>query len=120
MILADTSVWVEHLRQREPSLVRLLQEARVACHPFVIGEIALGHVRQREAVLSLLAELPALPQVSHKEVLQFVAVRGLAGAGIGWIDAHLLAGAALGGARLWTLDRRLATAARRLGLAWEE
>lgn len=117
MILADTSVWIEHLRHGSPRLRSLLEDQVVAGHPFVTGEIALGHLRQRALVLSLLAELPTAPAASHEEALTFVEKHGLAGAGVGWVDVQLLCSVSLGGLRLWTLDRRLGGLARRLGLA---
>jgi predicted nucleic acid-binding protein len=119
LILADTSVWVEHLRRGEPRLERLLLAAEVASHPFVIGELALGHLRQLNEILALLHALPPVELPSHEETFAFVERKKLAGSGIGWVDAHLLAAAALSGARLYTLDRRLASVGARLGLAFE-
>jgi hypothetical protein len=95
----------------------LLLDEAVAVHPFVIGEIALGHLRRRREILELIAALPRASTLGHDEVLDFVERHRLAGAGIGWVDAHLLAAAALDGTSLWTLDRRLATVAARLDLA---
>lgn len=118
MILVDTSVWVEHLRRRSDPLSTLLAEERAWCHPFVIGEIALGHLQHRAEILSLLAELPAAPEASHAEVLRFVDLHNLMGAGIGWLDAHLLASTAIGGLSLWTADKRLCRTAERIRLAW--
>ncbi|USN98034.1 MAG: PIN domain-containing protein [Phycisphaeraceae bacterium] len=117
MILADTSVWVEHLRRGHAGLREALEDERIAVHPFVQGELALGHVRRRSPLLRLIALLPTLEPASHDEVLRFVADGRLEGRGIGWIDAHLLAAAKLHAVRLWTLDRRLAGAAGELGLA---
>ena len=116
MILVDTSVWVEHLRHGQPRLAAHLVAAEVVGHPFVLGELALGHLRRRDEILGLLTALPQVEPVSHEEVLEFVARRDLVACGIGWVDVHLLAAAALSGARLWTLDRRLATVAARLEL----
>ena len=117
MILVDTSVWVDHLRNGSPRLAALLGEDQVLGHPFVLGELALGHLRRRREVLALLADLPAAGVADHDEVLAFVERHALAGGGIGWIDAHLLAAAALGGDSLWTLDRRLAALSEKLGVA---
>ena len=116
MILADTSVWVDHLRRGNAALGALLEQGQVAGHPFVIGEVALGYLKKRAEVLSLLRDLPAVLPVEHEDVLRFVADHDLVGSGLGWVDAHLLAAAALDHSRLWTLDRRLAAAAARLGL----
>ncbi|MFN7941947.1 MAG: PIN domain-containing protein [Thermoanaerobaculia bacterium] len=117
MILADTSIWVEHLRHGSPRLEALLLEVSVAVHPFVIGEIALGLLRRRREILEMLDALPVATIAGDGEVLDFVDRHRLAGSGIGWVDAHLLAAAALDGAELWTLDRRLAAVADRLDLA---
>ena len=111
MILADTSVWVDHLRHGNRELVRHLDAGEVACHPFVIGELACGQLSSRATVLGLLNQLPSVPTVSHDEAMAFVEARRLDGRGLGWVDVHLLASAVLGGVRLWTLDRRLAEAA---------
>lgn len=117
MILVDSSVWIEHFRSSDPMLRETLEQALAVVHPFVIGELALGHVRRPAEVLSLLRALPRAPQVSNEEVMAFVEVHHLAGTGIGWIDAHLLAAARLTGCRLWTLDRSLAEVAARVGVA---
>ncbi|MES2405382.1 MAG: type II toxin-antitoxin system VapC family toxin [Pseudomonadota bacterium] len=119
MILVDTSVWIDHLRRSGASLAHVLQDGLVLCHPFVIGELACGHLRQRAQVLDAMSELPSAPVATHREVLVFVERHALAGRGIGWVDAHLLTSTALaGGAKLWTRDKRLAGIANDLGLAW--
>jgi predicted nucleic acid-binding protein len=117
VILVDSSVWIEHFRSSDPKLRALLEQGRAVAHPFVIGELALGHLRKRAEVLSLLRALPRAPQASHEEVLAFVEMHRLPGSGVGWIDAHLLASAKLSGGRLWTRDRALVSMAERLGLA---
>ena len=116
MILVDTSVWIDHLHAADRSLAAHLLEGRVACHPFVIGELAVGSLRSRAEILGLLGALPAAPIVSHGEVLMFIEARALMGLGLGWIDVHLLASARLAGYALWTKDRRLARIASRLGV----
>ncbi len=118
MTLVDTSVWVDHLRHGNRALRKLLDAAQVFSHVFVMGELALGHLRQRSQILGLLRRLPAAPPADHAEVMAMVEREGLAGSGIGWVDAHLLASARLARVSLWTLDRRLDTAARSMGLAW--
>jgi predicted nucleic acid-binding protein len=119
VILVDTSVWIDHLRRGDASLTHVLQTGLVLCHPFVIGELACGHLRQRAQVLGAMSALPFAPVATHREALVFVERHALAGHGIGWVDAHLLASTALaGGAKLWTHDKRLAGIASDLGLAW--
>ena len=117
MILVDTSVWVNHLRVADRQLAGLLLEEAVLCHPFVVGELACGALGRRSEVLGLLRSLPQAPVVDQHEVLAFVEAHTLMGSGLGWVDVHLLASAALAREGFWTRDRRLAEAARRLGVA---
>jgi predicted nucleic acid-binding protein len=119
MILVDTSVWIDHLRTGDQALADELQRSNVLMHPFVLGELACGNLtRKRGEVLRLLAELPAAPAVTDEEALGFIERHALMGRGIGYIDVHLLAAAALAGdAQLWTRDKRLAAIAIELDLA---
>lgn len=121
MILVDTSVWVDHLRRTDPDLVALLERSAVVMHPFVVGEIACGTLRDRKLVLELLQDLPAAVVATDVEVMQFIERQALYGKGIGYVDVHLLASVALtGGTRLWTRDQRLRQAAADLGFAQPE
>jgi hypothetical protein len=116
-VLVDTSVWVDHLRRGDAELARRLQEGEVMTHRLVIEELACGTMARREEILSLLETLPRAPEAEHAEFLHFVERRGLAGTGLGAVDAHLLASAKLAHARLWTRDAALARAAARLDAA---
>lgn len=115
MLLVDTSVWVDHLRSGNAELAELLDNAEVTCHPFIIGELACGNLENRQEILSLLAALPSAVQASHEEALAFLENRRLMGKGLGYIDLHLLASAALSQVPLWTLDKRLSRAAAESG-----
>jgi predicted nucleic acid-binding protein len=118
VILVDTSVWVDHLRAGDKALGSLLDAGMVLAHPFVIGELALGNLRQREIVLSALSNLPHASIATDAEVLHFIDRHALFGRGIGYVDTHLLAAARLtAGAELWTKDKRLHGVAVQLGLA---
>ena len=117
MILVDTSVWVDHFRTGVAELPPLLDQGLVLSHPFVIGELACGALRDRKRILADLARLPALKAARHDEVLHFIAERRLWGKGIGWIDAHLLASAVIAECNLWTKDRRLQKAAHAIGVS---
>ena len=120
MILVDTSVWVDHLRAGNNAITGLLDTGRVLAHPFVIGELALGHLRQSGLVLGFLLDLPQATVAMDQEVLHFIHRHALSELGIGYVDAHLLAATRLTvGASLWTRDKRLLAAAERLGLAAE-
>lgn len=119
MILVDTSVWVDHLRAGDKALAALLDTGMVLAHPFVIGELALGNLRQRGVVLSALADLPRASVATDAEVLHFIERHALFGRGIGYVDTHLLAAVQLtAGAALWTNDARLHEAAVKLHLAF--
>ena len=115
-MIVDTSVWVEHFRIGEPALAARLEMGVVLVHPFVIGELACGNLRNRQAIISSLNGLPAPIIADHEEVVGLVDDEGLYGRGIGWIDVHLLASARLSQSPLWTLDRRLNEAAISLGV----
>ena len=114
MILVDTSVWIQHLRKGSDQLRSLLDEEQVFCHPFVVGELACGALRNRQEVLSLLRALPQARVAEHEEVLHLLEGRHLYGRGLGWVDAHLLASALLTGCTLWTFDKPLRRAAAAL------
>jgi Predicted nucleic acid-binding protein, contains PIN domain len=117
MLLADTSVWVAHFRQGNPAFAEFLSEGLILMHPFVAGELACGNLKSRTALLSDLAALPLATRASDPEVLRLVEDRRLWGLGLGWIDVHLLAAALISPCRLWTLDKRLASAASQLGVS---
>ena len=118
MILVDTSIWVDHLRAGDKVLAGLLDAGSVLAHAFVIGELALGNLRQRDLVLTTIRDLPQAGVASDGEMLHFIGRYALFGLGIGYVDAHLLAAVRLtAGAALWTRDKRLLAVAQRLGLA---
>lgn len=108
MILVDTSIWIDHLRADNNHLIELLDRSQVLLHPFIIGELACGNLRNREEILRLLNDLPQSPVASPEEALHFIEQNQLMGKGIGYIDVHLLAATALAeNTRLWTSDKRL-------------
>jgi predicted nucleic acid-binding protein len=120
MILADTSIWIDHFRRSDLQLAQLLERGDVAMHPFVIGELLLGRVPRIAEMIDDLNTLPKATVASPEEVLSFIVARRLPGAGIGYVDAHLLAAAALTPETLvWTRDKRLLAAAQSLSLAAE-
>ena len=119
MILVDTSIWVDHLRAGDDDLATALERALVFTHPFVVGELACGRMRDRDDVLGLLRSLPVGPVATDDEALQYIDFHQLMGRGIGYVDVHLLASAALAdGMRLWTRDRRLEGVAAEFGMAY--
>ena len=119
MILADTSVWIDHLIVENPHLASLLDQQQVLIHPMVIGELACGNVSNRSEVFSLLRSLPQVPGATDDEVFFFIERHRFMGRGIGFIDAHLLAATTMAApTRLWTNDRRLMELAVHLDVAY--
>lgn len=117
MWLVDTSVWVDHLRSGNATLIQALNHTQVLGHPWVLGEIALGSLKSRVAVLLALRQLPQAVVASDEEVLRLLEVESLYSQGLGFVDVALLAAARLTPhTQLWTHDKRLAQAARRLSL----
>lgn len=117
MILVDTSVWIDHINASDPMLVSLLSEGRVLAHPYVIGEISLGSLRDRDVVLGALLDLPRAPTATPEETFYLIEREGLFNRGIGYVDTSLLASARLSpGVTIWTRDKRLKKVADALNL----
>lgn len=117
MILADTSVWIGHLRASNPEMVKLLNLGQIVMHPFIVAELSLGSLKNRRKVLEYLESLLEV-QVAHlSEVRRMIEARSLYARGIGLTDAHLLASTLITpSTSLWTLDTRLRTIAAELGI----
>ncbi len=107
MVLVDTSVWVAHLREGGTGLESLLNDGLAACHPFIVGELACGNLKNRTEILSLLQTLPMAVQAEHEDVMRLIEKHHLMGKGLGYIDVHLLASAMLTNIPIWTLDKKL-------------
>ncbi len=119
MILVDTSIWIDHLRSGNPTLTRLLDNSAVVTHPWVTGELALGNLNRRDEVIGLLHGLPQATVATSDEILRLIEQEVLYGAGIGYVDAQLLAAARLTpDTTLWTRDKRLSAITTRLGLGF--
>ncbi len=118
MVLVDTSVWVDHLRQGNPAMEKLLYEGSVLCHQFIVGEIACGNIKNRTEILTLLQFLPMATQAKHEEVMKFIDDNKLMGRGLGYIDVHLSVSAMLTGVPLWTFDKRLNEINKELGISF--
>ena len=119
MILVDTSVWIDHLRQGIEPLTAALLRNEVYSHPMVVGELACGSLKDRAYFLQQLNRLPKVTTVSHDEVMHFVDACGLMGKGIGYVDIHLLAACRVTPTcKLWSRDKRLAQVAKTLDIAF--
>lgn len=116
IVLVDTSVWISHLRDGDIRLEILLNDGHVVCHPFIVGELACGNLKNRDEILSLLQALPIATTADDEEVLRFIENYRLMGKGLGYIDMHLLASAALSKIPLWTSDKRLHDISMKIGL----
>jgi len=118
MVLVDTSIWIDHFKRGNTSLEKLLFGIEVICHPFIIGELACGNLKNRKVILSLLHSLPMSPTLDHDEILYFIESKNLNGIGIGLIDMHLLASAHLAHVPFWTIDRKLLNVSDALGVSY--
>jgi predicted nucleic acid-binding protein len=117
VILVDTSVWIDHLNKGSATFAAALERGDVLTHPFVIGEVACGTMKNRRIILSFMSNLPATPVATDEETMLFIERHRLMGKGIGYVDAHLLAAATLMPTpRFWTRDKRLSALAADLGL----
>jgi predicted nucleic acid-binding protein len=116
MTLVDTSVWVNHFRRPEAALVQLLADGMAGIHPYVIGELACGNLRDRGGTLRLLGALPRANIAREAEVHRLLESCRLWGTGLGWVDLHLLTAAAVAGWRLMTADAALNRAAAKAGV----
>lgn len=118
MILVDTSVWIDYLRSGDAVLAQQLQQNQVLMHPMVLGELALGNLKDRQLLLGLWQALPSMPIATDAQVLAVIEAQNFMGTGIGWIDAHLLTAVLFASdVQLWTRDKRLRNLAETLNLA---
>ena len=118
MVLVDTSVWVSHLRDGNVGLEKLLNNGEVVCHPFIVGELACGNLKNRGEILTYLQSLPMTILAEDGEVLKFIENRQLMGKGLGYIDVHLIAAAVLTDAPLWTFDKTLDKITKKIGISY--
>ena len=116
MVLVDTSVWVSHLRHGNEDLHKLLHDGGVVCHPFIVGELACGNLKNRNEILTYLQSLPMTILAEDQEVLRFIEDHRLMGKGLGYIDVHLIASAVLTNVLLWTLDKTLDKFTEKIGI----
>lgn len=117
MILADTSIWIDHFRNGHKSLQSWLAEGTVVHHIFITEELACGHLKNRTEIIRLLRTLPQISPISHAEYLYFIEENKLSAQGLGLVDIHLLGAAKVAGAKLATLDKALSRAAQILGIS---
>ena len=116
MVLVDTSIWVSHLRNGDVGLDKLLNDGEVVCHPFIVGELACGNLKNRHEILMYLQSLPMAILAEDGEVLKFIENHQLMGKGLGYIDVHLIAAAVLTDVPLWTFDKILDKVIRKIGI----
>ncbi len=120
MIFVDTSVWINHLRDGDKHLENQLIAGNVMCHPYIIGELVCGNIKNRKEIISLLQALPMAPLIEFNEYLYFIEEHQLNAKGIGFVDIHLLASALLAQIKLWTADKRLNSAATDIGINYQK
>ena len=118
MVIVDTSIWINHFCKGDKHLEKLLLDAEVICHEFIIGELACGNLKNRNEIISLLQSLPHSPIVDHQEFLFFIDKYQLMGRGIGFVDVHLLASSQLAKLPIWTADNKLRGVSKDLELQY--
>jgi predicted nucleic acid-binding protein len=118
VIIADTSLWVQHFRRGLPAFAAGLSNGLIVMHPVVLGELATGNLGKRAQTLASLRSLPRTKVGTTEECFDFIEAHSLYGRGIGWNDVQLLVSARLSGDSLWSLDTRLAMASVELGVAY--
>lgn len=117
MILADISVWIDHLRNRDPEMSSRLDAGQILMHPFIVAEIALGSLRNRRKILAEMEALLEVRVAQLDEVRQMIEARSLYSKGIGLTAAHLIASCLLTpGTQLWTRDSAMEAVAMGLGI----
>jgi len=119
MVLIDTSIWVDHFNRGDGNLEYLLNENEAATHPFVIGELACGNIKNRRLIFRLLIALPSIPEISKEEFYLFLDRHRLYGMGLGFIDIHLLASALISDCLIYTRDKSLLSSANKLGVSYK-
>ncbi len=119
LILTDTSVWIKHFREGQTHLISLLEQGLIACHPYIVGELACGSLKNRSEIISLLEALPEVKLLEHTEVREFIETQKLMSLGIGYVDTHLLGTSLLSDTPLWTFDKSLVKAAKSLNINYE-
>ncbi len=119
MILVDTSVWITHFREGVSHLEELLMNTSVVIHPYIIGELACGNLKNRNEILSLLKNLPHVKMAENSEILKFIEEKQIMGLGIGLIDVHLLVSTLLSNVLFWTYDKKLANFASKLKINYK-
>ena len=118
-VLVDTSVWIKHLRESDKNLVRLLEQGLVVCHPFIIGELACGGIKNRHEIFNLLNDLPSSDVLDHHDIMEFIEHRKIMNKGIGYVDVHLLGSALVSESPLWTFDKALRKIANQLSIEFD-
>ena len=117
MILADTSIWVDHLRSGNKEMRRHLEHGQIVIHPFIVAELALGSLKERTKTLALLDLLPQVRVARLSELRLMIEARRLYNMGIGLTGAHLIASVLIDSPTLlWTRDKRLRQVAEALGI----
>lgn len=120
LILADTSIWVTHFKEGQKELINLLEQGLIACHPYIVGELACGSLKNRNEIIQLLEALPTVDVLEHVEIMEFIESRKLMSIGIGYVDVHLLGSSLLSNTPLWTRDKSLIKAAMLLNVCYSK
>jgi hypothetical protein len=107
------------LTESDKNLIRLLEQRLVACHPFIIGELACGDIKNRHEIISLLNDLPSTDILDHDDIMEFIEYRTIMNKGIGYVDVHLLASALVSETALWRFDKALRNISKQLSIQYD-
>lgn len=120
MVLVDTSIWIDHLCNNNDQLFELLNDGKVFCHPFIIGELACGNIKNRNEIIAALQALPQSSIIEHDEIMIFIERNQIMGKGLGYIDIAILASSLVTTIPLWTFDQKLNTIAKKFKINYSK
>ncbi|MBN1781013.1 type II toxin-antitoxin system VapC family toxin [bacterium] len=118
MVLVDTSIWIDHCRNNYDQLAGLLNDGEVFCHPFIIGKLACGNLKNRKEIIAALQALPTTIVLEHEEIMFFIEINKIMGKGLGYIDISILASSLVTGISLWTFDQKLYAMTKRFNASY--
>jgi predicted nucleic acid-binding protein len=119
MVLVDTSIWIDHFNRSDPVLQFLLNEYEAAVHPYILGELACGTIKNRKEIFRLLSNLPTIETISSEEYFVFLEAHKLYGKGLGFVDIHLLASSLVAPCTIYTRDKVLLKAAHSFKIGYK-
>ena len=112
MIILDTSIWIEHLKNNQnffPKISKLLENGEVLAVECIFGELLQGvkNKVEREIILNF---WKYLPKEHYENVIieagEYSAKNKLLDHGVGLIDTIILMHGIKSNSKIWTLDNK--------------